>query len=146
MGDPRLVLVVDDNEAMRRVLARVMGWRGFEPMVFADAASALEAIMDMRPLVITVDYDLGGATGLDLARSVEQKLGSDAPPMILVSAVADRIPAADRARFAAVHSKPFRASALLDDVERLAQRSERKRSGVRAISTEVGRRRNAKGE
>ncbi len=143
MSDPRqpLVVVVDDDPAMRRVLARVLSWRGFTPLVASTREEGLSLVLEHAPVAVTVDYDLGRSTGADLARDVARELGSHAPPLILVSAAADRIARADRDLFAAFHVKPFRASSLLDDVERLVAESERKRSGVRTIDDRIKKRR-----
>lgn len=127
---------------MQRVLARVLKWRGYSPLVVAHVAPAIAAIVERRPLAVTVDYDLGDTgTGAQLARAIGDALGEHAPPMILVSALADRVPAAERELFASVHGKPFKASQLLDDVDRIISISERKRSGVRALSDKVAQRR-----
>lgn len=140
MSEHRLVVTVDDDPAMRRVLARVLAWRGFTP-VLASPREALSLIVRRAPIAVTVDYDLGASTGADLARDVARELGPHRPPVILVSAAADRIPREERALFAAVHVKPFRASKLLDDIERLAGDAERKRSGVRAVASRETKRR-----
>lgn len=121
---------------MRRVLARILSWRGFTPKVAADRDRGLALIIAERPRVVTLDYDLAGCSALELMRDVEGALGADAPFFVLVSASADRIPRAEQQRFDAVHTKPFRASALLDDVERLASRGERKVSGVVAVGAD----------
>ncbi|HEY8427328.1 MAG TPA: response regulator [Sandaracinaceae bacterium] len=143
--DGRLVVAVDDDPSMRRVLARVLAWRGFRALVADGRASAYALILEHRPAVVTVDCDLGADTGVDLVNDVRRALGEAAPAMILVSAAADRLPRGELARFDAVHVKPFRASALLDDVERLAARAACKQSGVRAVDAKIGRRR-AEGE
>lgn len=138
---PPVVVAVDDDPAMRRVLSRVLAWRGLTPYIASTREEALALVLEHAPAVVTVDYDLGPCTGADLARDLARELGPHAPPMILVSAAADRIPRAERELFAALHVKPFRASALLDDVVRLSAESGRKRSGVRAVDARIAKRR-----
>lgn len=132
-----IIVAIDNDGAMRRVLARVLAWRGHTPMVAADRDAGLALILAHRPAVVTLDYEIAGASGLALADDIEAALGADTPPIILVSASADRLPRDERRRFDALHTKPFRASALLDDVERLAARAARKTSGVVAVVAEV---------
>lgn len=138
-----LIVAVDDDAAMRRVLMRVLEWRGFAARIAATREEGFALIVAERPAVVLLEYDIAGASGLALAEDVRAVLGRDAPPIVLVAAAADRIPRAERERFEAVHTKPFRASALLDDVERLAARGARKVSGVREVH---GGRRRAEGE
>lgn len=144
--DGILVVAVDDDPSMRRVLRRVLAWRGCEVIVTATREEGVREILAHRPAIVTLDYDLGPDTGVDVLHEVRRALGEHAPPMILVSAAADRIARGERALFDAVHVKPFRASALLDDVARLAARSASKQSGVRAASGKVAARRAAEGE
>lgn len=127
------MVAIDDDGAMRRVLARVLAWRGLTPLVAGTRDAGLELITSRRPSVVTLEYDVAGVSGLELADDIERALGRHAPPLVLVAAAADRIPRAERERFDAVHTKPFRASALLDDVERLALRAQRATSGVVAV-------------
>jgi CheY-like chemotaxis protein len=143
--DSRLVIVVEDDGSMQRVLSRVLKWRGYTPLVFAEMTPALAAIIERRPIAVTLDYDLGEkTTGAELARAIANALGDDAPPLILVSALADRLPPAERELFAAIHTKPFRALALLDDLDRCIGPAS-KRSGVRALTDKIAQRR-ARGE
>ncbi|MCZ7686644.1 MAG: response regulator [Sandaracinaceae bacterium] len=144
--DGSIVVAVDDDASMRRVLARVLAWRGCQVIVAATREEGVQHILRERPAVVTVDYDLGPDTGADLVHEVRRALGDHAPPFILVSAAADRIPRGERALFDAWHVKPFRASALLDDVARLAARGASHRSGVRAASGTLEKRRTAEGE
>lgn len=141
-----VVVAVDDDESMRRVLTRVLAWRGCTVVSAATRSEGRALVLQHRPAVVTVDYDLGADTAIDLADDLQRELGDQAPAMILVSAAADRISRTDRARFDAVYVKPFRASALLDDVERLASRNARKRSGVLAVDAKAAQRRRAENE
>lgn len=130
-----IVVAIDADGAMRRVLARVLAWRGHTPLMAADRDAGLALVLAHRPAVVTLDYEIAGAPGLELADDIEAALGADAPPLVLVSASADRLPRDERRRFAALHTKPFRASALLDDVDRLGARAARKSSGVVPVAS-----------
>jgi putative two-component system response regulator len=60
------VLVVDDEEPIRRVLCRLLDRNGYECEAAADADEALRALKeDVYELVLT-DMDMPGSSGLDL--------------------------------------------------------------------------------
>ncbi|MGF1464559.1 MAG: response regulator [Sandaracinaceae bacterium] len=127
------VLVLDDDPAMRRVLARVLRWRDYAPVLAASAAEALAALDGAPFVAMTIDQDLGfGQSGLDFARQVHARLGTRTPALILVSASVAELPEAGRELFAAIHCKPFHALALLDELDRLVGRAkDQMGSGVR---------------
>jgi two-component system response regulator HydG len=69
---PVHVLVVDDEPAVRRSLARILGAKGFRVETAEDGLSALAYIQKERPDVALVDLRMPGMAGLDvLARSKE---------------------------------------------------------------------------
>lgn len=132
------VVAIDDDLSMRRVLARVLAWRGFRPIVLSGREASVERILQHEPAAILVDYDIGALTAVQLADALAREEAP--PPLILVSATGDRLGRQELERFAAIHVKPFRASALLDDVERLTrERRASARSGVRARSAALRR-------
>ena len=85
------VLLVDDSprflEAARGLLERqgvsVVG-------VAASAAQALQRAAELRPDVTLVDLDLGGESGLELARRLHHQPGGAAAPVILISTHAEQ--------------------------------------------------------
>jgi FixJ family two-component response regulator len=141
----RVVVAVDDDESMRRVLGRVLEWRGFRAVLLRGREATVERVLEHDPVVVLLDYELGARTAVDFA--IELAARGDVPPLVLVSAAADRLTRAESARFAALHVKPFRALELLDDVQRLAEkRRDTKSSGVRPRSEAILQRRRVEGE
>ncbi|MGE0796359.1 MAG: response regulator, partial [Acidimicrobiia bacterium] len=65
-ADDALVLVVDDDEEIRTLLARTLGADGFRIALAADAAGAVAAIAARPPDLVVLDLVLGGDDGLDL--------------------------------------------------------------------------------
>jgi DNA-binding NarL/FixJ family response regulator len=65
-------LIVDDNRPFRDV-ARDLLEREDAAVVgaAADSAEALRRVVELRPDVVLVDIDLGGESGLDLARRLD---------------------------------------------------------------------------
>jgi CheY-like chemotaxis protein/anti-sigma regulatory factor (Ser/Thr protein kinase) len=121
-GAPRRVLVVDDDEADRQLVARILADVGFEVQQEASVADALRAVNGERPPnLIATDLAMAGLSGLDLARQVREMPGRGELPIIAISASAsefsrDRALAAGCSEFVA---KPLRADELLGAVGRL---------------------------
>ena len=51
----RLVLVVEDEEAIRKVISDVLDDRGFDVRCASNGAEALEALDHVRPAVVVLD-------------------------------------------------------------------------------------------
>jgi two-component system response regulator RegA len=68
-GD-RAILVVDDDEVFRGVLARGLRDRGFNTYEAGDAAAARAALERHRPAQAVLDLKLGADSGLDLIETL----------------------------------------------------------------------------
>jgi DNA-binding NarL/FixJ family response regulator len=85
------VLVVDDHPAVRAGLEGLLiGEQGLECVAtLADADGLLEAVSEIRPDVVVLDYALGEDDGLATCFRVKQR---DSPPaVVLYSAYFDRV-------------------------------------------------------
>jgi two-component system response regulator RegA len=69
---PRRLLVVDDDETFREVLARAMTRRGYAVSTAADYGSALRAAAQCPPSHAVVDLRMPGPSGLKLIPSLLQ--------------------------------------------------------------------------
>lgn len=67
MPSPR-VLVVDDSEPVRTLLAQALQNHGFEVIVADSGAAALRLAIDVRPSIAIVDQWMPGMTGAELIR------------------------------------------------------------------------------
>ena len=83
-ADAPLVLVVEDDGAVRRALARALPLHGFRVQVAADGLEAFTRIADEAPAVVVLDVGLPGPDGLSIA----QRLRSDgsAVPVLMLTA------------------------------------------------------------
>jgi two-component system alkaline phosphatase synthesis response regulator PhoP len=116
-----VVLVVDDDAAIRRVVRTVLEADGFEVVEAADGPAALlllDAIMGRGPDAVILDIMMPGIDGIEVCRKIDH----DAVKVVMLSARDD---ADSRARAAkagadAYLTKPFSAIELLDAVEKLA--------------------------
>ncbi|PIP97140.1 MAG: two-component system response regulator, partial [Rhodobacterales bacterium CG18_big_fil_WC_8_21_14_2_50_71_9] len=67
IGPDKSLLIVDDDEAFRRRLARAMEKRGFDPVVMAESvAEGLEATRTAPPAFAVIDLRLEDGNGLDV--------------------------------------------------------------------------------
>ena len=58
------VLIVDDDETLRKVLGRELGEAGFEVRAFASAEGVVEAVREEPPDALLLDLRLPGIDGL----------------------------------------------------------------------------------
>ncbi len=69
----RKVLIIDDEEKLRTLLARIIGLEGFEVIESADCKSALKKLEQNDFDVILCDVKLPDGNGVDLARQIKEK-------------------------------------------------------------------------
>ncbi|TGN62794.1 response regulator transcription factor [Nocardioides eburneiflavus] len=100
-ADPRapVVLVVDDDAAIRTVVRWQLDDAGFRILEADDGASALRCIRDEHPTLVVLDLSLPRLGGLDVLRTVRsgQAGRSDTPIIVLSgrSGESDRIAGLD---------------------------------------------------
>jgi len=66
---PRIA-VVDDEESVRRALARMLGASHFEVDVFASGQEFLDSLRTRLPECVILDYQMRGLTGRDVQRQL----------------------------------------------------------------------------
>jgi DNA-binding response OmpR family regulator len=64
------ILVVDDDENLRRLTAAYLESEGYEVSEAADGPSALAGVEEQEPQLVVLDLMLPGITGLDVARTI----------------------------------------------------------------------------
>ena len=67
------VLIVDDDEPLRRRLARAMERRGFSPILAGGAKEAIMLAQAQPPAFAVVDLRLGDGDGLDVVNAIHEK-------------------------------------------------------------------------
>lgn len=81
-----VVLVVDDDEAIRTVVRWQLDDAGFRVVEADDGPSALRRIRDDHPTLVVLDLSLPGLGGLDVLRSVRGgHTGRSDTPIIVLS-------------------------------------------------------------
>jgi signal transduction histidine kinase/CheY-like chemotaxis protein len=110
----RSVLIVDDDESTREVVATALESADADVHVAASAQEAKELLAQQTPALLIADLGMPVEDGFSLIRDVRTRLASDIPAIAL-SAYADQ-PSRDAALaagFNAFLAKPTRADALL---------------------------------
>lgn len=83
---PPVVLVVDDDEAIRTVVRWQLDYAGFRVVEADDGPSALRRIRDDAPAIVVLDLSLPGLGGLDVLRAVRAgRTGRTDTPVIVLS-------------------------------------------------------------
>ena len=79
-----LIAVVDDEESVRRALARVLGASQFDVEVFGSGQEFLDSLRTRLPDCAILDYQMRGLTGRDVQRQLA--LANIHIPIIVVTA------------------------------------------------------------
>lgn len=87
------VLVVDDDERLRRLLVRYLTDHGFRVTAAADAAQARDSLRSLRPDLMILDVTMPGETGLELVDDLRRRGDPELPVLLLTArgAPEDRI-------------------------------------------------------
>lgn len=110
------ILVVDDDLAIREMVAMALEKSGYSVDRAEGFAAARAALRERRPDLIVSDIYMPGGTGLDLLKELQE--GADPPPLILMTAKGS-IETAASARKDGVFdylAKPFDLDVLLERV------------------------------
>ena len=111
------VLLIEDEEPLRRILARNLARRGHTVTEAASAASAIAVLRaGGRFDALLLDVNLPDQTGWDVLRAMQ---GAAMPPVIVVTALRPAQSRLDAFQPAAVLLKPFPIEAMLRLVERI---------------------------
>ncbi len=80
------ILIVEDEAAIRDMVAFAVTRSGMQPVHAADARSAQEAIMRRVPDLILLDWMLPGTTGIEFARRLRREEMTREVPIIMLTA------------------------------------------------------------
>ena len=114
------MLLVDDDDSLRRTLARTVRLAGFEVEAFASAEALLARGIPERGACLVLDVDLPGIDGIELKRSM-LAAGRDLPTVFITALPSAEVrePLAALAPVAVLY-KPFNKEALLEAIARAA--------------------------
>lgn len=116
------ILVVEDDETLRRIIVRNLRARRHEVIDVATAKGAIERALDGRPDLIVLDINLPDGSGWDVLREMRRQ-GKNVPVVVISAVRADPI-RLEEFRPLAFFPKPFSIEALLSIVAAGAKRGE----------------------
>lgn len=120
-----MILVVEDDPQVARLITLVLQRNGYDAHVVADGQSALTRVLEARPAMIFADLTLRGMSGAALCSALKAETGTRDIPYVILSADAD---IAEKARVCGADDyigKPFE----FDDLIRLVNKYARAQSG-----------------
>ena len=80
------ILVVDDDADVREIVAFKLGRLGYEVITAADGAAGLEAVAQLRPDLVLLDWALPELSGIEVCRQIRDGSDHADVPVILLSA------------------------------------------------------------
>jgi two-component system phosphate regulon response regulator PhoB len=119
------ILVVEDEDAIRRMLMMVLEQAGFVPIAAADAEDAQKVLDDHLPDLILLDWMLPGISGVEWARRLKKEPIYRDIPIILLTARGEE---EDKVRGLEIGaddymSKPFSPKELVARIRAVLRRS-----------------------
>ena len=118
-----LVLVADDDRAVREALERALQLEGFEVELAGDGDTTLAAVEKRTPDALVLDIMMPGLDGLDVTRRL-RRTGNRVPILLLTArdAVGDRVEGLDAGADDYL-PKPFALEELVARLRALLRRS-----------------------
>ncbi|MDH4192241.1 MAG: diguanylate cyclase, partial [Betaproteobacteria bacterium] len=132
-GQRATILVVDDDAANRRLMESALS--GEYALAFSvDGLGAVASACAETCDLVLMDVDMPGIDGIEATRRIRTRLGSDAPPIIMLTAFSDHnsVNAAFEAGAADYVSKPFNLKELLGRIRSTLERKHMRDDLVRA--------------
>lgn len=80
------ILIIDDEAAIRDMLATALEMAGFEVLEAENAQQGHEMVLDHRPDLILLDWMMPGVSGIKLARRLKLDEATHEIPIILLTA------------------------------------------------------------
>ena len=115
------VLVVDDDDAIRNVVAQTLEFEGYEVTTATNGRQALDAVRANQPDAVVIDLMMPVMSGWEFLEACHKEELCDGTPVLIMSAYRNLDQAAPGLAANACIAKPFDLNLLIDAVERLVQ-------------------------
>lgn len=89
MSRARRILIVDDESAIREMIAMALELAGYDTLEASDAKSAHAMVIDEQPDMMLLDWMMPGTSGIELARRLRADPATKDLPIIMLTAKAD---------------------------------------------------------
>lgn len=115
---PTTILVVEDDELIRQVLAEILELNGYTVLQAVDGNQGFELAAKMRPTVILTDVSMPGLNGFQLVERLRGDPILRSTRIIIISALAERADVRRGMECGADDyiSKPFKESEVINAI------------------------------
>ncbi len=113
------VLIVDDDEGIRRSLARIMRRRGYNVETAGDGDSAVELSKSVRPDLWIIDIRMPGIDGIEMFVRVRANDPQASAIFMTADSPSNRVNDALAVGAHAVFAKPLDIDALVCEIDQL---------------------------
>lgn len=125
MTDDRSVLVVDDDDAIRTLISRVLLRADFDVAQAGNGSEALAKLRARRFQTVVLDLMMPVMSGFEVVEYLRTNDDAGAPCIVVVSAAGERdLQSIDSPLVRSVLRKPFDLPELLAAVEKCARDAE----------------------
>ncbi len=83
---PRMAVIIEDDPDVRGLLDEIFRSAGFETVLAGDGPEGIEAVLAHDPVITTLDVNLPGIDGFEVARRIREVAGTH---IIMLSALGD---------------------------------------------------------
>lgn len=118
------ILVVEDQDSIRRMIEALVGARGYEVVAVANGTKGIDIATTSPPDVVLLDLMLPGQyDGFEVCRRLRADPGTRDVPVVIISALDDEESRskASAAGATAYYTKPFSPIALLKEIDRFKE-------------------------
>lgn len=127
MGEPRSILIADDDALIRRMFGIMLSKAGYEVIQAGDGREALAQIARHRPDLLVLDFMMPYLTGVEVLKQLARNPQTASLPVLMISAAVTEAdlagePVMQQMRVELL-SKPVGFKELVDCVERLLQQA-----------------------
>ncbi|WP_318152760.1 response regulator transcription factor [Microbacterium helvum] len=121
MEEPRVAVVIEDEDDIRSLLSVVLAQAGFEVHGAADGAEGVELVREHSPLVTTLDVNMPGMDGFETAKRIR---ALSSTYIVMLSARTEEIDALQGLEAGADDyvAKPFRPRELRARIDAMLRR------------------------
>jgi two-component system nitrogen regulation response regulator NtrX len=118
VADRPLVLVIDDDDALRQICLDMLTSRGYRTLGAASVGEGLRVFGEKQPAAVLLDLKLPDGTGLDVLRELQRR--SPVTPVVVVSGYGSVTDAVEAMRLGAAEyiEKPVARERLYDVLDR----------------------------
>jgi len=112
------VLAIDDEDDILRLIRIKLEKEGFEVITASNGEEGVEKVLSKEPDIVIVDVMMPKKDGYQVIKEVREELGSEAPPVIILSVRGEVTDIARGLAAGAVDyiTKPFSPSELVERI------------------------------